>query len=140
MKRVNNACRRLLLPACLLIVSSCSKQVSLDWSQVPTFRSPHNLELSSSSFFFGDGLGGTKTLTIYANTSWEVTNLPDWLTADTLKGTGDASVSLTCKANLSFTNARYATFEVRSAEDDWDYAVPVTASQVKGVRIIVPDT
>ncbi len=140
MKRVNNACCRLLLPACLLIVSSCSKQVSLDWSQVPTFRSPHNLELSSSSFYFGDGQGGTKTLTIYANTSWEVTNLPDWLTADTLKGTGDASVSLTCKANPSFTSARYATFEIRSVEEDWDYAVSVIVSQAKSLQIISSDT
>ena len=136
MKRVNNLYHGLFLSACLLILSSCSKQVSLDWSQVATFSTPHNLELSSSTFDFRDGQGGTQTLTINSNTSWEITDLPDWLTVDTQKGTGDASVLLTCTANPSFTDVRIAEFAVRPAENDWDYRIPVSVFQVKALPFV----
>ena len=136
MKRVNNLYHGLFLLACLLILSSCSKQVSLDWSQVATFSTPHNLELSSSTFDFRDGQGGTQTLTINSNTSWEITDLPDWLTVDTQKGTGDASVLLTCTANPSFTDVRIAEFAVRPAENDWDYRIPVSVFQVKALPFV----
>ena len=130
-----------LLTCCLVVLfASCSKRVSLDWSEVGTFSTPHNLELSSSTVKFRSGQGGTQTLDIYGNIIWEITGLPDWLTADTQKGTGEASVTLTCAANPSSTDERSAQFAVCAAEDDWDYRIPVVVYQVRALGLIYPDT
>ena len=122
----------------LLILSSCSKNVSLDWSEVATFSSPHNLELLSSTVKFQNGQGGTQKLTIYGNIPWEIIGLPDWLTVDTLKGTGEASVALTCAANPSSMNMRSAKFAVCAAGGDWDYSIPVTVYQARALGLIDP--
>lgn len=124
----------------LLVLSSCSKRVSLDWSEVGTFSTPHNLELSSSTVKFRNGQGGTQKLTIQGNIPWEITGLPDWLTADTLKGSGEATVLLTCAANPSSTDERSARFAVCAAEDDWDYSIPVAVYQVRALGLAYPDT
>lgn len=122
----------------LLVLSSCSKRVSLDWSEVGTFSTPHNLELSSSTVKFRNGQGGTQELTIQGNIPWEITGLPDWLTVDTLKGTGEASVALTCAANPSSMNMRSAKFSVCAAGGDWDYSIPVTVYQARALGLIDP--
>ena len=130
-----------LLTCCLVVLfASCSKRVSLDWSEVGTFSTPHNLELSSSTVKFRSGQGGTQTLDIYGNITWEITGLPDWLTADMLRGTGEAAVTLTCAANPSSTDERSAQFAVCAAEDDWDYRIPVAVYQVRALGLIYPDT
>lgn len=140
MKHVASPYRKLLFPLCLFFLFSCSKNVSMDWSQVATFSTPHMLEASSSVFKFWNFDGGTQILAISANIPWEITDLPDWLTADRLSGTGEDSISLICMANPSPTDERTAEFAIRAMVDDWDYSIPVTVYQVRCLGFVAPDT
>ncbi len=101
------------------------------------FVTPHNLGVGASAFNFNDGKGGTHTLTIIStNTSWEITGIPDWLSVDKTAGSGKETVTLTCEENLSPKNGRASIFYVRSTEEDWEYSIPISVSQVCAVEDI----
>ena len=119
--------------------TSCQRNVTEEWTKIWMFETPHYLSLSSQSFHFTDGSGGTQSLTITStNTSWAVSELPDWITVDTQKGEESTTITLHCAANPSPKNARAAIFYVRSTNADWDFSLPVSVSQIRCLSYAIP--
>ncbi len=130
----------ILLLALLVLLDSCSRNVTEDWSgKMLVFRVPHYLGTSSPSFHFDDGKGGMQTITISSkNTSWEICDLPEWIIADKKTGEISETVTLTCSANPSPKVARATVFYVRSKEKDWDYNIPISVSQARCMAYAIP--
>lgn len=84
------------------------------------------------TIIFGTAKGGTLTLSIYtnnSNTAWSISDLPEWISADVQKGTGDYTVTLTVHENTSTEEGRNCIFYVNSAETGWEYQIPTTIGQ-----------
>ena len=129
-----------LLYAFLILSVSCTRNITEDWSgKMLVFRTPHYLGTSTSSILFNDGNGGKQTISLSStNTTWEITDLPEWLNADKTGGEGSESIIFTCLANPSPKTARAAVFYVRSKEKDWEYSIPVSVSQVRCLSYAIP--
>lgn len=50
--------------------------------------------------------GGTKTFVVYGSSSWQITDIPSWLTVSPTNGTSNRNVTITAKQN-STGSARY---------------------------------
>ena len=61
---------------------------------------PQTLTVSPSSWT-APSVGGTQTVQVTSNTSWRVTGLPDWVSADVVSGSGAETVTLTAKPNIT---------------------------------------
>ncbi len=75
------------------------------------------VNISASSIEFSAD-GESKSLEITANTSWSISNYPDWVEISSLSGDGDATITFTAGANESI-EALTAELHI-VAEDDID--------------------
>ena len=119
---------------------SCTRNVTEDWSgKMLVFQTPHYLAVSSTSLVYNNGNGGEQAITITSkNASWEVCDIPEWLTVNRKDGEETGFVTLTCSANPSPKSARAAVFYVRSKEKEWDYSIPISVSQVRCLAYAIP--
>lgn len=116
-----------------LLVVACSEKYDGGYESIHPSLEQKYLDISlSDNSFFGTAKGGTLTLSIYtnnSNTAWSISDLPEWISADVQKGTGDYTVTLTVHENTSTGEGRNCIFYVNSAETGWEYQIPTTIGQ-----------
>ncbi|MDP8209783.1 MAG: dockerin type I domain-containing protein [Candidatus Electryonea clarkiae] len=79
-------------------------------------------------------LGGIQTMNISSNADWTITNNNDWFSFDTLSGTGDAVLTLTCDQN-TVPVARTGNFSAAGANE----FIICSVSQEEGSNIMYGD-
>ena len=130
MKRTATLIYGVIISTVIFLLSSCTNEMSIDWTKAVMFSTPHYLKVSQTMLSFSEGEGGTHSLKVTATgTSWELKDLPEWLTADKMSGTEDATIAITCTPNPSSTEARAAIIYIHSTVTGWDYSIPVSVSQ-----------
>ena len=82
MKNIKN----LLFVVAMFLMVGCSKDI--------------NVKLSESTRNF-EAAGGSAEITLESNGAWQVGNCPDWLNISPMSGDGNATLALTCIANMS---------------------------------------
>lgn len=71
------------------------------------------LTVSPETITLGDEQGSNDTVTITSNISWEIVNIPYWLSATPLNGTGNSSVTLTTLEGNLNAGQRSANLTIR---------------------------
>ena len=103
MKNIKN----LLFVVAMLLMVGCSKDI--------------NVKLSESTRNF-EAAGGSAEITLESNGAWQVGNCPDWLNISPMSGDGNATLALTCIANMS-SQERSAEIKVSTKTNEAILAV-----------------
>lgn len=118
------------LLVCLLgvfVLADCSDSNIPDGFQASL--SGRSLRISNSALNF-EAQGGVENVSVVSsNIKWRFSELPAWLSVSPLSGSSTTSVAFTAEANLSTDTARTAIFYLESIAEDWNYKVPVSATQ-----------
>lgn len=76
-----------------------------DYQLDDTIILPDNLELSSSIINLSPNIGASSSFNILSNISWEITNIPAWISLSQTTGTGNATIVATAiSANTNTEN------------------------------------
>lgn len=117
----------------IFLTVACSEKYEGGYESLHPSLEQKYLDISlSDNNFFGTAKGGTLILDINtnnSNTAWSISDLPDWISADTQNGIGDCTVTLTVHENTSTESGRNCIFYVNSAETGWEYQIPTTIGQ-----------
>lgn len=97
---------------CLVLLTACSGVEETDF-----WPSSSLLSISTTTLSFS-GEGESKSITFRADDNWRITELPSWISASSVNGTGgdNVSVMLTATTNPSSTDSRSATFSISSGD------------------------
>jgi len=79
-------------------------------------------------------LGGTQSINISSNADWTITNNNNWFSINTLSGTGDALLTLTCQENM-IPHPRNGNFSVAGAGE----FISCSVSQEEGLDVTYGD-
>jgi len=99
---------------------------------------PAQLLVSASSWSAGSAYAST-TVNLTANTPWQITGLPSWLTAAPASGTGNATVTLMAAANSTASDrSAQVVFATTSANPPISVPVPVTQAAAPSTLTVAP--
>lgn len=70
--------------------------------QIPIKQRGIYIETDKTSLEFEDSKGA-QTIHVNSNTSWEITNLPSWISVDKISGKGNSEISITADDNPNTT-------------------------------------
>ncbi|WP_194765827.1 sugar-binding protein [Tamlana sp. I1] len=88
------------------------------------------VKVDKSALRFTSIINSENTLTIESTTSWNLTNLPSWLSSNTVSGTGDATITFTTtEANTSPQN-RIATVKLNAGSKQIEILVTQTGTPI----------
>lgn len=119
MKNIKN----LLFVVAMLLMVGCSKDI--------------NVKLSESTRNF-EAAGGSAEITLESNGAWQVGNCPDWLNISPMSGEGNATLALTCIANMS-SQERSAEIKVSTKTNEAILAVKQAFVEEDFIKF-VPDS
>lgn len=97
-----------------------TKQVSV--SQDPT---PAQFDVTPKVLSLGSAQGSSGQFTVEANTNWNITSFPSWLSVSPQSGSGNATVTLETTSTNTATSSRKGTVEVTGG----NVTVSVSVSQ-----------
>jgi hypothetical protein len=124
MKIANTAYHALIALVLSLPLIGCHDDNTEKW--IPSQTS--SLSVSSNSFAFA-AIGDTQTFSVESHgNSWQLIDVPDWLTVTPTNGKSDAQLTLTAKENESACD-REATFYLTFSNADWEGKKAITVSQ-----------
>lgn len=124
MKIANTAYLALIALVLSLPLIGCDDDNTEKW--IPSQTS--SLSVSSQSFSFA-AIGDTQTFSVESHgNSWQLIDVPDWLTVTPTNGMSDAQLTLTAKENESARD-REATFYLTFSNADWEGKKAITVSQ-----------
>lgn len=75
-------------------------------------QSANTVGLSDSVLYVASTLGSTATFAIYTSSTWQILNVPSWLSVSSTQGSGNATLSILATAN-PLTGIRKGIFTVR---------------------------
>lgn len=99
-----------LITISIAFFASCADEVDTD----KYFLSDEFLKLGTTEINI-DGGGGTQTISVSSNCSWNMSTTGDWISLSPTSGHGNASITLSAQANNNITTDRNATITVSSA-------------------------
>ena len=116
----------LVVLAALLLVA-CSEKTIEDTN---FGKVSHQLNISVTSISLGAETDLSSTFTIEAeNTSWEILDIPSWLTISLSSGSGTTAVTVTALKTTSADESRMAVLKIRSTEADFSITKELTITQ-----------
>ncbi|MFW5850873.1 MAG: BACON domain-containing protein [Bacteroidota bacterium] len=89
--------------------------------------------LSDSVLNIGYEHGSTASFSVQTNSVWEIIEVPDWLSFDHTRGTGNASITVTAQEN-PYSGVRTARFIVKREYQNTFVEGIVTVHQTAGVQ------
>ena len=123
-----------LLP---LLLFNCSDEFLPEGAQISLVR--QNLRMLTSSVSFGYNANLTATVAVEGeNATWQLTGLPDWLSASATSGRGAGTITLTAKENKSPDDSRAALLKFSSTSADYMYEKTISVSQPSATWFIIP--
>lgn len=124
-------CIALLLGSCTEDMHNVGEQASL---------SARYLNASPSFVKFNSPLSSEQEISVISmHSSWELSDMPKWLTANPNAGNGNQTVRIYAEENLSGDTARVAILNLKSTSSDWQFCLPVTVSQIAAKAFISPE-
>ncbi len=116
----------LVVLAALLLVA-CSEKTIEDTN---FGKVSHQLNISVTNISLGAETDLSSTFTIEAeNTSWEILDIPSWLTISLSSGSGTTAVTVTALKTTSADESRMAVLKIRSTEADFSITKELTITQ-----------
>ena len=115
------------------LATACSES-EYDGSEIAG-TSGRYLKVSETSLQLSSIAGSSARLEVECvNNLWQVSDLASWLSSTPQKADNNAVVTITTtEDNHSADNMRTCLFKIESAVSDWDYSIPVTATQAKAM-------
>lgn len=108
-------------------VSACGETLSFDLLPVAS-----RIYLPVDTLFLSGNAGSTSAVTVEADTSWQITSVPDWLDISPLQGhTGKTTLTVTTRTKNESATPRTATI-VLTAIDEAGVSGALTLSQASG--------
>ena len=132
----------LTLLTVLPVHHSCTEEIPKALDNTVLTVEPTSLILSKNEFRFTTYQKSSLTVSVIStNIDWEFTDIPDWISITPSSGTGSGTtiVGVTCEANPDVRD-RVGVLVFRSRNDEWNYSMPVTVSQVRNVYDAIPQS
>ena len=121
----------------LFLFISCSDEQLPTGAQLSLVR--QHLAVRTTSISYGYNTNLTASLTVEGeNTAWELSGLPEWITASATKGNGAATITLTASENKSPDESRAAMLTFSSTATDYQYSKTISVSQPAADVYITP--
>ena len=121
-----------------LLISGCVEDYIYESEDVQLSLVQRQLYITASSLYY-ESKGGAQTITINSqNTPWELTGLPNWLSASATKGNGMVTITLTASENASVDESRAALLTFASTASDYQYRKTIRISQPAADVYITP--
>ena len=135
MRIIISKVRHLFLITCC-ILTACSES-DFDGSEVAGLSGRY-LKVTEKSLELESSASSSASIGIEClKNSWQVSDLPSWLASTPQRGADNTIVTITTtEENNSADNIRTCLFKIESAENDWNYAIPITATQAKSGPIL----
>lgn len=122
---------KLAISILLVLLTSCTDQF-VKGVYIGS-NNEYSLNAETSSLQSIPAEGGAIAMQIEASNmvNWEIQDLPYWISASTLSGTGKQEIIFNVEPNESLTSSRSQIFNIVSMNSDWLVTIPVLASQSK---------
>lgn len=113
-----------------LSVSCIDDEVNFaeSWGYVPSLISRY-IYMADTVFSIESGAESFDTYVEAEATPWQFSGQASWLTINPLKGTGDATVTISATENMSGEDLRTSLFWLSSTVSDYDYKDMVSVTQ-----------
>lgn len=113
-------------------ISTCGETLSFDLLSVAS-----RIYLPTDTVVLAGNAGSTTAVTVEADTSWQITSVPEWLEISPTQGhTGKTTITITALTKNENTSSRNADI-ILNAIDEADVADTLTVSQASG-EILAP--
>ena len=137
MKLFRNVSAIVIISLIPLFLFNCSDEFLPEGAQVSLVRQNLRMQTTSVSFDYNSNLKAIITVE-GENATWQLTGLPDWISASTTTGRGSGTITLTAQENLSAYESRIAVLEFASTSADYQYVKTISASQSASKAYVIP--
>ncbi|MBR5240360.1 MAG: BACON domain-containing protein [Muribaculaceae bacterium] len=130
---MKNLILNILISLFVLCITGCVDEYYLNSDFTPSLSS-YYLHLSETSFTHNYSSEFTKTFTVESfETSWEFTEVADWLSISPMSGNSSATVTLKASENNNADKSRTSIFYLRPIGTEWEYSKAISVSQAKAI-------
>ena len=118
-------------------LTACGES-SFDGSEVAGLSGRY-LKISQTSLAIESSAGSSASIEVECvKNAWQVSDLPSWLASTPQKGTDNTIVTISAtEENNSADNIRTCLFRIESAENDWNYSIPINITQARSTPFLI---
>ena len=120
------------LPFLIIMASllwACADSVPFDENKYVVTQRAHQLSVDKTSIELPAVALADEALVITAEqTSWQITDVPEWITVSPTEGIGSGTITVLCAVNYA-ESPRQGTLTISSSDDEWPYSLSVSVTQ-----------